>query len=122
MPIVAFSQDTTKGTITIKKTDTDTTVFAIVEQMPEMEDLRIFIGQNIKYPDNAVNGTTYVNFVVEKDGSITNVKILRGNPNCPQCDAEAMRVVKMMPKWKPGRQNGHVVRVAFNLPIKFAIK
>lgn len=122
MPIVAFSQDTAKGTITIKKIDIDTTAYTIVEQMPEMEDMRIFIAQNIVYPVDAVNGTTYVNFIVEKDGSINRVRVIRGNPNCPQCDAEAVRVIKMMPKWKPGRQNGNLVRVSYNLPIKFALK
>ncbi len=130
--IVAYSQetiDTSKtGTIIIKKntSDADTTVYTIVEEMPEFIGGRTalfqFISQNINYPDEIVNGTVYVNFIVEKDGSVNRVKIIRGIPNCSKCDEEALRVVKLMPKWKAGKQNGNLVRVAYNLPIKFSLK
>ena len=63
-----------------------------------------------------------VTFVVEKDGSITDVKVLRGVNGGPGCDKEAIRVVKSMPPWKPGKQNGREVRVQFNLPIKFTLR
>ena len=59
---------------------------------------------------------------MEKDGNITDVKVLRGVSGGPGCDKEAMRVVKSMPNWKAGKQNGREVRVQFNLPIKFTLK
>lgn len=65
-------------------------------------------------------GTVYVQFVVEKDGSISDVKVLRGIGG--GCDEEAVRVVKSMPKWKPGKQRGQPVRVYYTLPIDFKIK
>ena len=69
-----------------------------------------------------ISGTVYITFVVEKDGSITGVNKLRGVANGPGCDKEAMRVVKSMPNWKAGKQNGREVRVQFNLPIKFSLR
>ena len=102
-------------------------VFVVVEHDPEfpggMEKLYQYLSSNIQYPVEAkakkVTGTVYITFVIEKDGSISNIKPLR----CPDeslC-AEAMRVVKNMPKWKPGRQRGKPVRVQYNLPIKFSL-
>lgn len=98
-----------------------------MEIMPEYtggESERIkFISKNIVCPkvirDKGVSGTCYVTFVVEKDGSISGAKLLRDFVNCPECDQEALRVVKMMPNWIPGLQNGRPVRVQFNMPIKF---
>ena len=82
-----------------------------------------YIRENIKYPELAkeegIQGTVYLNFVVEKDGSITNVKVLRGIGG--GCDEESIRVVKNMPKWKPAMQRGKPVRVYFNIPIKFTL-
>lgn len=84
-----------------------------------------YIQNNIIYPpiENgvAITGTSYVTFVVEKDGSLSNVKILRGVAGCSECDKEAIRVVKSMSNWHPGKQNGRLVRVQYNLPIKFAL-
>lgn len=102
-------------------------IFIVVEEMPEYiggDDARIkFISENVVYPTMAresnIQGTVYVTFVVETDGSITDVKILRGIGG--GCDEEAIRVVKIMPKWKPGKQTGKNVRVQFNLPIKFTL-
>lgn len=103
---------------------------AIVEQMPtfpggELEMMK-YIQKNVQYPqvekEAGISGTCYVTFVVEKDGSITDVKVLRGVSGGPGCDREAIRVVKSMPAWKPGKQNGREVRVQFNLPIKFTLK
>jgi len=101
--------------------------FMFVEQMPEFpggnDSLKGFINRTIKYPELAKEsdpeGTIYVNFVVESDGSITNPIILRGIGS--GCDEEALRVIKLMPKWIPGKQNGKVVRVQYNLPIKFKL-
>ena len=78
----------------------------------------------MKYPEEAkeigIQGKVYVTFVVEVDGSITDVKVLRGIGS--GCDDEAVRVVKSMPKWVPGKQRGVPVRVQFNLPINFKLQ
>ena len=102
--------------------------FNVVEDMPAfpggMEAMSQFISSNIKYPADAkkqkVDGRVLVKFVVEKDGSITEVKVIK--PAFPSLDAEAIRVVKAMPKWKPGYQNGQAVRVQFAMPINFSLK
>lgn len=102
-------------------------IFTVVEQQPEFEGgyeaMMNFIKKNMRYPASArrmgVDGTVYVSFVVSKDGSISEVKTIRGIS--ADCDAEAMRVVSMMPPWKPGKQNGKPVFVRFVLPIKFKL-
>lgn len=102
-------------------------VFLMVEQMPEFKggevQMMTYIYDNIKYPqmarESGVQGTVFVKFVVEKDGSVSNVEILRGIG--AGCDEEAVRVIKNMPKWNPGKQNGLAVRVYFNIPIKFKL-
>lgn len=102
-------------------------IFTVVEQQPEFEGgyeaMMNFIRKNMRYPASArrmgVDGTVYVSFVVSKDGSISEVKTIRGIS--ADCDAEAMRVVSMMPPWKPGKQNGKPVFVRFVLPIKFKL-
>ena len=103
-------------------------IFTIVEQMPEFpggeEELFKYLGKNIKYPsmarENGITGTVYVTFVVEGNGEISDVKKLRGIGG--GCDEEAMRVVKAMPSWRAGKQNGKSVRVQYNLPIKFTLR
>ena len=89
-----------------------------------MEALYQFIAANIKYPCQDCNcqGKVYVTFVIEKDGSVSNAKVLR-DP-CPDhgFGQEALRVVNLMPKWKPGRQPGNPERVQYNLPIIFSLK
>ena len=102
--------------------------FNVVEDMPAfpggMEAMIQFLSSNIQYPADAqkqkVDGRVLVNFVVEKDGSITEVKVIK--PAFPSLDAEAIRVVKAMPKWKPGYQRGQAVRVQFTMPINFSLK
>ena len=102
--------------------------FDVVEDMPAfpggMEAMIQFISSNIQYPADAqkqkVDGRVLVNFVVEKDGSIIEVKVVK--PTFPSLDAEAIRVVKAMPKWKPGYQRGQAVRVQFTMPINFSLK
>ncbi len=96
-----------------------------VEVMPEFpggnEAMMKFIQENTVYPENAkkngIGGRTFVSFTIEKDGSITDVKVLRGCDK--ECDAEALRVVKSMPKWKPGKVKGQPVRVNFTMPFVF---
>ncbi len=83
-----------------------------------------FVYSNIKYPvlarENGVQGLVVVNFVVEKDGSITDIQIVRDIG--AGCGQEAVRIVKMMPKWNPGKQRGRPVRVRFTLPIRFKLE
>lgn len=103
-------------------------IFTVVENDPEypggMEALYKYLASNIKYPalakENNITGKVYVTFVVEKDGSIANPRILRDIGG--GCGQEAIRVVKSMPKWKPGKQRGEAVRVQFNLPVSFNLQ
>jgi periplasmic protein TonB len=99
----------------------------VVENMPDFpggDAARIqFLSDNLKYPalarETDIEGTVYVEFVVERNGKITNIKVKRGIGG--GCDEEAVRVVKMMPNWNPGRQNGQNVRVQYMIPIKFIL-
>jgi protein TonB len=103
-------------------------IFTVVEEQPTYpggEEARMrYLQENIKYPEEAkelgIQGRVFVTFVVEVDGSITDVRVLRGIGG--GCDQEAIRVVKGMPKWVPGKQRGVPVRVQFNLPIKFTLQ
>jgi protein TonB len=102
--------------------------FDVVEQMPEfpggIKALLDYLCQNVKYPADAekqkIEGRVIANFVVETDGSISNVEVFR--PVFPSLDAEAVRVLSAMPKWKPGMQSGKVVRVNYTVPISFNLK
>ncbi len=106
----------------------ETKIFTVVEQMPMYPGgdgaLMGYLRDNIHYPtvaaENGVQGRVVVGFVVERDGSITDVKILRGVD--PSLDREAMRVVKNMPKWTPGKQNGSAVRVKYQVPVSFRLQ
>ncbi|MBR6715088.1 MAG: energy transducer TonB [Prevotella sp.] len=103
-------------------------VFDVVEQMPSFpggnEALMKFLSENVKYPvvaqENGVQGRVVVSFVVERDGSITDVKVVRSVD--PSLDKEATRVVKSMPNWIPGKQNGAAVRVKYNVPVSFRLQ
>ena len=112
----------------VEEVEAEPEIFTVVEDMPGFpggeEELFRFLGKNIKYPamakDAGIKGMVYVNFVVWIDGTIKDVKVLRGIGG--GCDEEAMRVVKSMPKWKPGKQRGKTVPVSYNLPIRFTLK
>ncbi|WKZ67240.1 MAG: energy transducer TonB [Flavobacteriales bacterium] len=101
--------------------------FTLVEVMPEypggQDAMFAYIGNTLKYPKEAmekgIQGTVIVNFVVERDGSVNEVKTLRGIGG--GCDEEAVRVVRGMPNWKPGKQRGEAVRVKYNLPIRYKL-
>lgn len=103
-------------------------IFTVVESMPTYpggDAARMkFLQENIKYPqmarESGIQGTVYVTFVVEPDGSVSDVRVLRGIGG--GCDEEAVRVIKAMPKWIPGKQRGKPVRVQFNMPIKFTLQ
>jgi protein TonB len=106
----------------------DNKVFDVVEQQPAFPGgqgaLLSWLSQNIHYPavaeENGIQGRVVVSFVVEKDGSISNVQVVRGVD--PSLDKEAARVVKSMPKWTPGKQNGQAVRVKYNVPVTFKLQ
>ena len=119
IPFIGMSQEpaTSKGE-----------VFNIVETMPEFPggntEMFKFLKETLIYPPKAkmnnIQGKVYINFVVGKDGVIRDVKIIRGVHKL--LDKEALRVVKLMPKWTPGVQRGKKVSVSFNLPINFRLK
>ena len=102
-------------------------IFVVVEHQPEfpggMSALMKFLSDNIKYPviaqENGIQGRVITTFVVERDGSITDINVVRGQD--PSLDKEAVRVIKTMPRWKPGQQRGKPVRVRFTLPVQFRL-
>ena len=110
------------------KPEVATKVFDVVEEMPSFPGgqgaLMQYLASNIKYPvvaqENGVQGRVIVSFVVERDGSISDVKVARSVD--PSLDREAQRVVKSMPKWKPGKQNGSAVRVKYTVPVVFRLQ
>ncbi|MFP4470560.1 MAG: energy transducer TonB [Bacteroidales bacterium] len=103
-------------------------IFTVVENMPSFpggDVARIkFLQENIRYPqmarESGIQGTVYVTFVVEPDGTVSDIRVIRGIGG--GCDEEAVRVIKEMPKWNPGMQRGKPVRVQFNMPIKFTLQ
>ena len=124
MMLVLFFSFTT-STAQTKKNDM---VFDVVEVMPQFPGgqtaMLQYMMKNIKYPKQAmkegIQGRVTVSFIVEKDGRVSNVRLLRSVQ--PLLDKEAIRVVKSMPKWSPGKQKGKPVRVRFNLPVMFKLK
>lgn len=102
-------------------------IFTVYEEMPQFpggdDSLYSYINKNLQFPEqayiNKVEGKVYVQFVVGVDGKVTEPKVLRGIGY--GCDKEAIRLLKNMPIWKPGMQNGKPVRVRFNLPVKFSL-
>ena len=116
-----------KGTV-VEAAPEPEKVFTVVEQQPEFpggtSEMYKYLSKNIKYPGAAsranVSGKVFMSFVVNVDGSIQDVTVLKGLGF--GCDEEAMRVVKAMPKWKPGKQSGRAVRVKYNLPINFQLE
>lgn len=119
-------EKSTQTTTVIEEDKLYTTVS--VEQQPVFGNgdvaLLQYIANKIKYPaiarENGIDGTVYVEFIIDKDGSVTDAKILRGIGG--GCNEETLRVVNAMPKWKPGRQQGNPVKVKFTLPIKFQLQ
>jgi TonB family protein len=115
------------GLSALEDVPSNDTVFNIVDEMPVFpggeQAMMKYIAENIKYPqeakDKEIAGRVFLAFVVEKDGSVSNVEVKRGIGG--GCDDEAVRVVKAMPKWKPGKQKGEPVRVSYMLPINFKL-
>ncbi len=122
MLVLLFSFMT--STAQTKKNDME---YCIVEMMPQypggLAAMLKYIRENIKYPEQAmkerIQGRVTVSFIIEKDGSISDVKAVRSVH--PLLDKEAVRMVKSMPKWSPGKNNGKPVRVRFNLPVMFKL-
>lgn len=100
-------------------------IFVVVEDMPKFPggNVQQWIAKNIKYPmiaqENNIQGKVYVQFVIEKDGSVSDVKVMRAVD--PSLDKEALRVIQAMPKWIPGKQRGKPVRVSYTVPISFKL-
>ena len=103
-------------------------IFVVVEQQPEFPGgnaaMMKFLSDNIRYPviaqENGIQGRVICNFVVERDGSITDVQVVRGVD--PSLDREAVRVIQQMPRWAPGKQHDSAVRVRFTLPVVFRLQ
>jgi len=103
----------------------DTTVYQFVSQMPQPSyDMKKYLAENIKYPNtarkNGIEGKVAVQYTVNEDGSLSNFRIVRGIGN--GCDEEALRVMKLMPPWIPGKKDGKPVRVRYTQPITFRIR
>jgi len=111
-----------------KPKEEETKVFDVVEQMPSFPggdaELMKFLHDHIKYPvvaeENGIQGRVIAQFVVERDGSISDVKVIKSVD--PSLDKEAIRVLKSMPKWIPGKQNGSAVRVKYTVPVTFRLQ
>ncbi len=124
--VVVPSEGTGTGVIEEKAPE----IFTVVEEMPEFPggaaEMMKYIQKNIQYPQMAkeagLSGKCFLKFVVNGNGNITDVTVLKGVPGCQECDREAIRVVKSMPNWKAGKQNGRSVPVFFNLPINFQLR
>lgn len=119
--------DQTDIQIDDEEVDDEPVNFYSVQERPQFPGgetaLYQFLANNVKYPEDAmannVQGTVWVQFIIDKKGNVTNVKVVRSVD--PSLDKEAVRVVKSMPRWKPGKQRGKPVRVIFQVPIKFEI-
>ena len=107
----------------------DSTIYTVVQEMPEFpggpSEMMRYIQANVNYPKEekkaGISGKCFIKFVVEIDGSISHVTVLKGVKDGPNCDKEALRVIESMPKWSPGKQNGRPVRVYYNVPISFRL-
>ena len=123
----AFSDDGSKYIVPLRHVNTGKT-FDVVEEMPQFpggpSKLFEFLAKNVNYPTEAekanIQGRVIATFVVEKDGSISNVKVVKSVD--PLLDAEAVRVINAMPNWLPGKQNGKEVRVKYTVPISFHLQ
>jgi len=125
---VEVKAETGEDTTQIKNAEPTDKAYEVVEQMPTFKGgdaaLMKYLSENIKYPETAEKageqGRVVVNFIVEKDGAVSNVKVVRSVT--PTLDAEAVRVIKAMPKWVPGKQDGKFVRVKYNVPVSFRLQ
>ena len=125
---VVVKAESPEDTAQFKNAESTEKMYVVVEQMPAFPGgdaaLMKYLSENIKYPKAAEKageqGRVVVNFIVEKDGAISNVNVVRSVT--PTLDAEAVRVIKAMPKWVPGKQDGQSVRVKYNVPVSFRLQ
>jgi len=104
-------------------------IFRYVEVSPEfpggMDSLKAYIARNLVYPQTAldlgIEGRCYLQFIISSQGNVSNVNVARGVPDCPECDKEAVRIVRKMPKWIPAQNGGKNVHSYYNLPIRFSL-
>ncbi len=130
LSISGFTQNSNSTTDEIAlsngKTTADTSIFLIVERAPDFpggaQAMTKYIQDSLRYPkdksESEITGTCYVGFIVEKDGTVTQVSPMRSIAGAPLFNEECLRIVRKMPNWNPGKQNGRPVRVRFVLPIK----
>ena len=124
--VVTISAPVTTSSVVVE--EEDNVVFQVVEKMPSFPggdaELFKFLSNNIKYPviaqENGIQGRVICQFVVNRDGSIVDVEVVRSVD--PSLDREAIRVIKSMPKWNPGMQRGKPVRVKYTLPVNFRLQ
>ena len=122
-------QEQEASKITRDEYEEDDVVFIVVESMPEFPGgqpaLFQYLSENVKYPvlaqENGIQGRVICQFVVNRDGSISNVEVVRSGGD-PSLDKEAIRVIKSMPRWKPGKQRGKTVRVKYTVPVNFKLQ
>jgi len=126
--VILFSS-ITFNTQSQTKTTTEDPIFTLVDEMPSFpggeSEMGKFLRENLKYPphekDAHISGKCFLTFVIEKDGHLADIKILKGVTGGPGCNQEAIRVVTLMPNWNPGKNKNEPVRVQYNLPIKFTL-
>ncbi|MBR2192760.1 MAG: energy transducer TonB [Bacteroidaceae bacterium] len=127
-PVAQVSGPVATGPVVTEEASDEGEIFQVVEQMPEfpggMQALMAYLSKNIKYPsvaqDNGIQGRVFISFVVNKDGSIVDPEVIKSVDAA--LDKEAMRVVKAMPKWNPGKQRGKPVRVKYTVPVLFRLQ
>ena len=122
--LVQARQTKTLSAPTGPETKDSSKTFVYVDEMPKAAfDYNDYLVKNMQYPDSAIahniEGRVIIKFIVNEDGHISDCEVLRGFDK--DCDAEALRVVRNMPAWKPGKVNGEAVKVWFNLPISFKL-
>ena len=127
-PVAQVSGPVATGPVVVEEASDEGEIFQVVEQMPEfpggMQALMAYLSKNIKYrsvaQDNGIQGRVLVSFVVNKDGSIVDPEVIKSVDAA--LDKEAMRVIKAMPKWNPGKQRGKPVRVKYTVPVLFRLQ
>lgn len=127
-PVAQVTGPVATGPVVVEEASDEGEIFQVVEQMPEfpggMQALMAYLSKNIKYPsvaqDNGIQGRVLVSFVVNKDGSIVDPEVIKSVDAA--LDKEAMRVIKAMPKWNPGKQRGKPVRVKYTVPVLFRLQ
>ena len=127
-PVAQVSGPVATGPVVVEEASDEGEIFQVVEQMPEfpggIQALMAYLSKNIKYPsvaqDNGIQGRVLVSFVVNKDGSIVDPEVIKSVDAA--LDKEAMRVIKAMPKWNPGKQRGKPVRVKYTVPVLFRLQ